>query len=63
MENRKDRNKTYMSLFETDSNPTALFDGHGDDCCCSIRYVFEGFVVGISCERGSYSVLGLVGLI
>ena len=42
-----DRNKTYMSLFETNSNPTALFDGHGDDCCCSIcirRFCHRDFV-------------------
>ena len=52
-----------MSLFKTDGDPTALFDGHGDDCCPSI--LIRWFVVGISCEReaGSYSVLGLAGLI
>lgn len=52
-----------MSLFETDSDPTALFDGHRDDCCCSI--CIRRFIVGISCEKeaGSYSVLGLAGLI
>lgn len=50
-----------MSLFETDSNATALFDGHRDSCCCSI--CIRRFDVGISCERegGSYSVLGLAG--
>ena len=52
-----------MSLFETDSDPTALFDGHCDDCRCSI--CIRRFVVGISCEKeaGSYSVLGLAGLL